>query len=48
MYEHTPKVTASLDVLQARGRHGADGYDTTDTGFVATLTYGHFDERQKG
>lgn len=48
MYELTPKLTASLDLLQAWGRHGADGYDTTDSGFVAALTYGHLDERQKG
>lgn len=48
MYELTPKLTASLDLLQAWGRHGADSYDTTDSGFVAALTYGHLDERQKG
>ena len=48
MYELTPKLTASLDLLHAWGRHDADDYDTTDSGFVAALTYGHLDERQKG
>ena len=48
MYELTPKFTASLDLLHAWGRHDADGYDTTDSGFVAALTYGHLDEQQKG
>lgn len=47
MYELTPKLTASLDLLHAWGRHDADDYDTTDSGFVAALTYGHLDERQK-
>ena len=47
-YELTPKLTTSLDLLHAQGRHEADAYHTNDTGFVAALTYGHLDERQKG
>lgn len=47
-YDLTPKLSASLDLLHAWGRHDADGYDTADSGFVAALTYGHLDKRQKG
>ena len=37
-----------MELLHAWGRHEADQYSQSETGFVASLIYGELDERKQG
>lgn len=47
-YQIRPDFRASLEWLHAWGRHEADQYSQSETGFVASLIYGELDERKQG
>lgn len=48
LYQFQPDFRASLELLHAWGRHEADQYSQSETGFVASLIYGELDERKQG
>lgn len=48
LYQFRPDFRTSLELLRAWGRHEADRYSQSETGFVASIIYGRLDERKQG